>query len=333
MKYDYKVLKDSDANQAFNTLGFSKVGRISSELVEELIRLNTKLSIPDYFNCGFNVGMNTDIKTLRKAMQDELNAHLSFVADEYLNAYEIYTASFLNKMAREDCFVIAHQDFTYTDESQYPSFMCWIPLVDTTIQNAALGFIPRSQEFFDYIRAFPFPQIPSPVTENSVELMKYFTLLEMKAGEIVFFMHNTIHGSFCNYSAAQRPAVGLSFVKKNVSPNLFIHNPKTKGHTLLKYEVDKYSLVDYNNPHLRQMYANGKIELPYTLLDEIEYPFPETSWQYVHGILEQYQLQPNSEFSALIDKYKEQVALKNKPKSTLSKIYHKLFKRDVVLQR
>lgn len=331
MKFNYNVLLDTEANQKFNAYGYSRFGRISSDIVNELRQLNERLSIPDYFNCGFNVGMNTDIKSLRKSMQDDLGHILSFIAKEYLNDFEIYTASFLNKLPREDCFVIAHQDFTYTDESLYPSFMCFIPLVDTTIKNGALGFIPESHTFFDYIRAFPFPQIPSPVTENSIELMKYFDILELKAGEIVFFMHNTVHGSFSNYSDELRPAIGLSFIKKGVNPNLFIHNPETDGRTLLKYEVDKYSLVEYNNPMLKAMYSKGKIEVPYKLLEEINYEFPKTDWSYVNMFLENAKTKRYPEYDVLIYNYKESV--KSRDMGALGKIkniYSKLFRKNVV---
>lgn len=330
MKYNYDVLINSEANDRFNKYGYSRIGNISKEVVDELVHLNNQLSIPDYFNCGFNVGMNTDIKSLRKSMQDQLYKILSFIPQTYLNEYEIYTASFLNKLPREDCFVIAHQDFTYTDELLYPSFMCFIPLVDTTIKNGALGFIPESHNFFDYIRAFPFPQIPSPVTENSIDLMQYFDILELKAGELVFFTHNTIHGSFSNYSDELRPAIGLSFIKKGVNPNLFIHNPKTNGKTLLKYEVDKYSLVEFNNPCLKQMYASGQIDLPYKLLDEIEYKFPETSWAYVKNIIDDYKLMPNPNYLKLIEDYKKFQINKNSKTSKIKNIYIKIFKKNVV---
>jgi hypothetical protein len=330
MEHNYNVLLNSNSNNQFNELGYTKLGRISDKLIKELITLNNTLSIPDYFNCGFNVGMNTDIKSLRKSMQDNLNSILSHIAQEYLNDFEIYTASFLNKLNREDCFVIAHQDFTYTNEQEYPSFMCFIPLVDTTINNAALGFIPKSHKFFNYIRAFPFPQIPSPVTENSIELMRYFDIIELKAGEMVFFMHNTIHGSFSNYSNELRPAIGLSFIKKGINPNLFIHNPKTKGKTLLKFEVDKYSLVEYNNPILKSMYQNGTIDLPYKLLDEIEYKLPETSWDYVKGYLDCYNIHANTDYDILIKNYNNYLLNKSKSNSKILSIFNKILRKNVV---
>jgi hypothetical protein len=306
------VLKDKTANDVFFKNGYVKYGRIDDYILNEIIQLNKKLSIPDYFGCGFNVGMNSDIKELRKAMQDEIKQLIEPYTTQLLNEYESYTASFLNKLPRKDCFVIAHQDFTYTDETQYPSFMCFIPLVDTTIHNAALGFIPGSHNYYDYIRAFPFPGVPTPVTENCTALMPYFDIINMKAGEMVFFSHNTIHGSFSNYSGSPRPAVGLSFIHKNTSPYLFIHNPKTNGKTILKYEVDNYFLVEYNNPAIKAMYESGNAHFPYPLLDEIVYNEPETGWDGIHQKLKQGGLTPNHDYENLVNRFNRLNEVKSK---------------------
>lgn len=307
------VLKDQQANNDFFEKGYVVHGQMEEAVLKEVIELNRRLSIPDYFGCGFNVGMNSDIKTLRKAMQDEIKQLLTPYTDQLLDNFEPYTASFLNKLPRKDCFVIAHQDFTYTDETKYPSFMCFIPLVDTTIKNAALGFIPGSHLYYDYIRAFPFPGVPTPVTENSTALMPYFDIIEMKAGQMVFFSHNTIHGSFSNYANQPRPAVGMSFIKRGTSPYLFLHNPANNGKTILQHEVDTYSLVNYNNPTIKQMYESGNIDLPYAVINEFEYIGPErTDWESIKEKLDANGIRPNKSYLKLVDKFNQLTALKQK---------------------
>jgi Phytanoyl-CoA dioxygenase (PhyH) len=313
------VLRDPQANEAFHKNGYVKIGRIDASAVQALTELNSRLSIPDYFGCGFNVGMNTDILELRRKMQDEINEIMIPYTNQMLDEFTPYTASFLNKLPRNDCFVIAHQDFTYTDETKYPSFMCFIPLVDTTLENAALGFIPGSNLYYDYIRAFPFPGVPTPVTANDTELMLYFDIIHMKAGEMVFFSHNTIHGSFSNYSNQPRPAVGMSFVKNGTQPNLFVHNPENGGKTILRYEVDRYSLVNYNNPHMKAMYESGHIDLPYPLLEEIEYTGVDTSWVGIHKKLTDGGLRPNPAYKPLIEDYRK-IDKKRKKRSIFQRI-------------
>lgn len=316
------LLKDAKANDDFFEKGFARHGQISTEALNEILELNRKLSIPDYFGCGFNVGMNTDQKNLRRMMQDELKKIITPFTDQLLNDFSPYTASFLNKLPRNDCFVIAHQDFSYTNEDEYPSFMCFIPLVDTTLHNAALGFIPGSQLYYDDIRAFPFPGVPTATTENCADLMPYFDIQFMKAGEMVFFNHDTIHGSFSNYSDSLRPAVGLSFLKNGVQPYLFLHNPATNGKTILKFEVDTYSLVDYNNPTIKSMYESGVIDLPYKMVDEINYQPVDTSWESIYQKLQQNNLKPNAEYIKLVDKYKK-IEAKKRQKSLFHRIKEK----------
>ena len=320
-----QILNDIDANDAFFKYGYARYGNVGTEVLNEIIELNQKLSIPDYFGCGFNVGMNTDKKDLRKLMQDELTKIISPITDKLLNDFKPYTASFLNKLPRNDCFVIAHQDFSYTDENEYPSFMCFIPLVDTTMKNAALGFIPKSHLFYDDIRAFPFPGVPTAITENSDDLMPYFDIIEMKAGDMVFFNHNTIHGSFGNYSNVPRPAVGFSFLKNNVKPYLFLHNPKTEGKTILKFEVDKYSLVDYNNPTIKNMYDSGSINLPYKLIDEFQYHPVVTNWESIHNKLVKENIQPNLNYFKLVKEFKK-IEKKKKQKGFFQLIKEKFAK-------
>ena len=85
---------------------------------------------------------------------------------------------------------------------------------DVDINNGAIGFIPKSHLLYDYKRAFPFPAYYTPIVSNEVELMNYMEIIDMKAGEMVFFMNNTVHGSFANYTDKIRYAININFVKK-----------------------------------------------------------------------------------------------------------------------
>ena len=82
--------------------------------------------------------------------------------------------------------------------------MCWIPLCDVDIENGAIGFIPKSHKLYNYKRAFPFPASYTPIVSNELELMNYLEILDMKAGEMVFFNNLTVHGSFANYGNTVR---------------------------------------------------------------------------------------------------------------------------------
>lgn len=318
-----KIFKDIKTEAIFQERGYVKFGKIDSLSLNALIDLNDKLKIPDFFGCGYNCGMNSDKPDLRRIMQDEISRIIQPFTNELLDNYEPYTATYVNKMPGETCFIAAHQDFTYAQEPEFTSFMCFIPLVDTTVHNAALGFIPKSHLFYDKIRAFPHDK--SAVTENEIRLMAYLEIQDLKAGEIVFFNQNTIHGSFANYSNAERPAVSVSFVKTGEKILTYIYNPKTNGNTIFKYEVDKYAIVNYNNPILTQMYQHGEINIPYTLLAEIDCKTQDTSWESIEQKLLSQNLLPNPSYQKLIDKYYKDIEV---PKTLFGRIY-KRYKRII----
>ncbi len=322
-----QIFHDKQANEQFHELGFVKHGSIEAHALHELVALNDHLQIPDTIGCGYNCGMNTDKALKRRSMHDGIRELLQSSLEQVLVDFEQFTASFINKMPLEDCFVNAHQDFSFTDESVYPSFMCFIPLTDVNIENAALGLIPYSHRFFDYVRAFPFPLAKNPVTENDKELMKYFHVINMKAGEMLFFNQKTIHGSFSNYSKSIRNAVSVALLKRAESPLLYLHNPETSGQTILKYKVDTYSIVEYNNPVLSAMYHEEGIDLPYELVEEMPVQVHDTSWENLEQKLVDAGLQTFQQNIELLDRYYRYQEKRRERKSLFKRILQRAIRK------
>jgi len=125
----------------------------------------------------------------------------------------------------------------------------------------------------------------------------------MKAGEMLFFNQRTIHGSFSNYSKSIRNAVSVALLRRGETPLLYFHNPNTNGQTILKYKVDTYSIVEYNNPVLSAMYHGGGINLPYELLDEFDVASCDTSWSILEHKLAEAGLDPFEENEQLLNRY------------------------------
>ena len=317
-----KAFTDENINKFFYENGFVKHGQIDKKTVDDLINLSENLKIPDFVGCDFNCGMNSDIYDARKAMQDNLTNILMPFFEPLLDNYSSYSSSFVNKNPNDKFLILAHQDFSYTREPEIPSIMCWIPLVDVDINNGAIGFIPKSHLMYDYNRAFPFPAYYTPVVKNEIELMNYVKIIDMKAGEMVFFMNNTIHGSFANYTDKVRYAININFVKKGEKIYAYIRNPKTDGATLLKYEVDKYFLVRHNNPTFLEMYKNGKIELPEKPTEEVPFGNYDTSWSAVKQKLDELNIKEEARNKTYVDKFKRQ-QFNHKIKE---KIYYSLLK-------
>lgn len=307
-----KIFKNTEIDEQFKDRGYVKYGSIDSSAVNKLIELDNSLKIPDFVGCDFNVGMNSDIHQARKMMQDNLTEILMPFFNDLLDEYDYFSASFVNKNPTERFLICAHQDFTYTEEPEVPSFMCWVPLVDTDIDNGSIGFIPKSHRFYDYKRAFPFPLSYSPVVKNELELMKYLDILDMKAGEMVFFFNNTVHGSFANYSRNVRYAINISFIKKNAQTVLYIRNPAKAEHSIIKFKADKDFLIQYNNPSILEMCKDKQVKIDnYEVLGEEPFGSYDTSWGSVQKKLDQYNITVQQRNIPYIDRF---LRLKKKEK-------------------
>jgi len=289
-KMKIPFFKNKDLEDTFQKNGFVKVGKLNENSIKELIQWNQRLNIPDAFGFGYNVGMNAKNYELRKKMREVIIEIVFSEIKELLNSRIPYTASYMNKNTSKFAFVSAHQDWTFTDEAKIDSVMCWIPLIDVSINNAALGFIPYSNSFYDYVRAFPFNILKTPVFVHQEKLMHYIDIMDMKAGEIVFFNQKTIHGSFANYSNSERQALSMSFVHSDYDIYTYICNPNTKGKTMLKYKVPIDFMVTTNYPIIASMYHNNHINLETTLVDEVEVKLPSNKWEDLEQILTQHNI-------------------------------------------
>lgn len=314
------LFNNIDLENEFSKKGFIKVGTLSPEALKELIYWNKKLNIPDVFGFGYNVGMNTDNYSLRKNMRKTIIDIVYPELTNLLNNRVPYTASFMNKNTNPFAFVAAHQDWTFTDEELIDSVMCWIPLTDVSIHNSALGFIPFSHTFYNYTRAFPFNILQTPVFVNQLNLMPYLEIIDMKAGEVLFFNQKTIHGSFANYSSSERMALSLSWTHKDHDILTYICNPENGGKTLLKYIVPEDFMVTTNYPMIADMYKQGKIYLDSKPIDEIEVKLPTADWENIKEKVESYQFLPNPKYTQLTNDLIKLQKGKSTKKSFLDKL-------------
>lgn len=280
-----EVFRDNQLNERFYQDGFLKHGAISTDTVQQLIAISDALNIPDFVGCDFNCGMNSDIFEARKTMQENLKSYLIPFFEPILNQFKVFSTSFVNKNPTDKFLILAHQDFTFTNEPEIPSIMCWIPLIDVDIKNGAIGFIPKSHKLYDYKRPFPFPASYTPIVKNEVDLMEYINIIDMKAGEMVFFFNNTVHGSFANLSNTVRYAINISFYPVHENIYVSIRNPATLGKTFLTYQVDEDFLVKYNNPTIEMMYNSGQLDISYDIVDEEPFGEFDTSWHTVKNKL------------------------------------------------
>lgn len=292
--------KDAKIEQDFQEFGFVKFANIGSNNIHKILELNKKLNIPDDMGKNFNVGLNCNNLEKRIFMREALVNILEDFFKEITNNRCIHSATLMDKIPHKYSIVPAHQDWTYTDEDTYDSVMCWIPLVDVSYSNGALGFVPKSHIFFKYIRYFPFPNNNTPVDQYNLLLMAYFNVVEMKAGDIIFFNNKTIHGSFPNLEKKTRQAVALSFGINDIPIFAYLKKPDSSN-LVSKYIVDIDFSHKYNNTYIANCVNNNiPYNFDYQLLDELEICFPKISLVEIKNILKQNNIQQNENYAKYI---------------------------------
>ncbi len=277
---------DKDKDKKFENQGYLIDGKISNDGIIQLIDLFNTLSIPDSYGFGFNVGLNTNDHSIRKAMQDGIKEIIESEVTQALNYKCVFTATFMNKLPQSSHLLPAHQDWTFTEEEKFDSVMCWIPLIDVDLTNGCMSFVPYSNQLFNYTRAFPFPFNKNPVEQNEKKLLGFMKAEPMQAGQMVFLNHKTAHGSFPNTTNENRLAIGLSIAPKNEPLHIYCLNPKNAGQSIIKYKVDSYFLVDNPHPEIAEAYFNGKYyNFTYEKILEKDYNLPKLSWEYIYNYL------------------------------------------------
>jgi len=276
------LFSDAQNQKKFEEEGFIVLPALNQDAIEQLKTYYKEVGIKDEMGYGFHVGMDQKDKTLVGQMVDKISGiALPFVKD-YLLDFQLFTASFVIKEPNPKGIVPPHQDWTFVeDETQHTSVTCWIPLQDVNMDNGCIGVFKKSHKFFDHLRPSPSPQAPSPLFEHMFTIFPYLQLLEMKAGEALFFNNKTIHGSPPNTTDEVRLGVGLGLTQKEAEVRHYYLKPGTKNR-VLKYKADADFYKKYDNPSLAAMYEQDKKIEDYEVLGEMPYEpqsFTKDEWK------------------------------------------------------
>ena len=83
-------------------------------------------------------------------------------------------------------------------------------------------------------------------------------MVDIKAGEALFFNNKTIHASPPNTTNKARVGIGLGITQKAAEIRHYYLKPGTKD-KLLKYKTDAGFYTKYDNPGLAKMYEAGRL--------------------------------------------------------------------------
>ena len=167
-----------------------------------------------------------------------------------------------------------HHDSSVVDERKYFTLNVWMPLVNSHRLNGCLWMFPGSHINDNYFREFAYNYIVGDVYK---EMRKHMVPLNVKAGEIVLFHRNIIHGSTNNYLPMDRIALEGLILSKGAQKHVYRRDPSIIKNKILAYKVDMKHYLDDDN--MRNFYSG---EYKYDLIDEE--PFEVTQKRLIDSI-------------------------------------------------
>lgn len=202
------------------------------------------------------------------AFKEAINRKVELVfhakIETFFQDYKSLGTSFLTKRVGNNTNMPIHQDWTVVDEDKYASVTCWIPLVDTTIQNGAMQVIEGSHLLSKALRG---PSLP--ISFDDINLAPFLNTIPLKAGEAIIFNHALLHASHSNLSDKERVAVTFGLTHKEAQLLMYY----SKKDTVEKWEMPDNMFIEY--PKIRFAPTIGKLK------EELEYKVQKLTLQEV----------------------------------------------------
>lgn len=264
-----------------NTLGYTIVGSLENELFSKLKTAtdtfleSIKLKCPD--KQLFNL-INSDLETKlasNNIVGDYLNVYLEKIFD--LNKVDIFPVSHIVKPFGLKSSIY-HQDSSIVDERKDFSLNAWMSLVDSTKLNGCMWFLPGSHKTQNHFRQFGFNPFEGKLLRKVKPLLKPITV---KAGEVVLFHRNLIHGSSINYLLKNRVALESVVISKNAQLYNFHREEAISKTKILGYKVDMHHYLRanpkedfyserYEYDEFEDLRMEGIVDLIYSELKELK---------------------------------------------------------------
>lgn len=312
------IFKNKSLATQFEKEGFVVVPFFSEIEVSQLQTIYNGL--PNNETLSFESTSFLEDELLKEKINSSVDNVFSSKVNELFENYKTLGTSFLTKRSGENTKMPIHQDWTVVDESQFDSVTCWVPLVDTTVNNGALQVIKGSHKFSTVLRG---PSLP--ISFSAIDLSPFLQTLELKAGEALIFNHALIHASHANLSQESRVAVTFGLTNKEAQLLMYYSN---------KNKVEKWEMPDdmfLKYPKIRFTPTIGK------LVEEFEYVFSKLTLKEINKIrLEQRKMQAmeplfkNTEQQLLFEKegYIKLPALSEEDILQLTQLHQKLGLKD-----
>ena len=252
------LFKNPEYQKELNEKGYVLIDFANAQEIETLLNIHTEKSKKYEGDYGFHVSLDDADKENVKQLSNGIKSVLQPLVDAQFENPKIFTASFVIKEPGLQNIVPPHQDWSFTDESNYYSLTVWTPLVDVNLENGALGVIDGSHRFFSHPRSSPSPQSKSPLSDHAFTLFPYMKVIPMKVGQALVFDNRTIHASPPNTTDKPRIAAGIGVTFAEAPLRHYYQIPESAEEKLNVYEVDTDFFTFYDNKTLGQLFDSGK---------------------------------------------------------------------------
>jgi hypothetical protein len=247
-----------------------KIPLLNPDQVEHL-KVFYERTNTDVNQTGFHISLENKSEEYIKNVCNTLYLTMTPELDKVLIDYKAFTASYVVKEPGLKSVVPPHQDWSFVDESQFYSATVWVPLIDVTKENGALGIIKGSHNLFNSPRSSPSPQAKSVLSDHMFNLFPYVEIINMKAGEALIFNNKTIHSSPPNMSQKARLGVGIGVTQK-AAQLLHYYSLPNNSQDVEVYEVDDSFFKSYSNSKLGKLYDAGSKPIDLKAIAQISKP-------------------------------------------------------------
>lgn len=170
----------------------------------------------------------------RKKVNDRLEEILGNTVRAYFNNYQVLGYNFAAKSYGEGSMCHIHNDDSHADETLHRCINVWIPLVDVSDRNGSLYVLPGSHKLPYTIRGIGLPF----AYEKYLDVIEpRLQVMELKAGEALFFDARLIHGSYENKLMEDRPAIILAMLPAEAEPEVFVKYSNEQQNTAELFEA------------------------------------------------------------------------------------------------
>ncbi len=200
---------------------------LSSEQVRQCLQLyyDSDSLLKDKF---YNTLASPD-KSHRRKINDELERLIGQTINSHFHNYKVLAYNFAIKHPGDGGTCDLHNDDWHANEELYTCVNVWIPLVDVNKENGSLQILPNSHKLPYPLRGIGLPFAYEQYDHLIKPRMK---VMEMKAGEALFFHSRIIHGSDDNKTSSLRPAIILAMLPTEARPEVYLQHsdlPKEKA--------------------------------------------------------------------------------------------------------